>query len=336
MGASVTFDRGIQRRPERRPFRSWAFAAMLSLVLASDAVASERYAVVVSGVAGGEKYAAQQQKWSGQLAIFLTAAFGFPDANVVILDEQGKGTSVSTAENIQRVFGELRRRVTADDTVLVVLIGHGTFDGTDAKFNLVGPDLTASQWSAMVDTIAGRVVVVNTTASSFPFLEQLSRRGRIVITATDSAVQRFTTVFPEYFIRAVSDPASDSDKNGRVSIWEAFAAASAGVIQHYERLGQLSTERPLLDDDGDGNGVEAGAPGEDGVLARSIFLDAEPAVRSANAALASLERERFVLEIRLEELKRRKDTMADSAYQAELEKILLQLSRITLKLRQGS
>src|SRR6185369_16706570 len=149
---------------------------------------------------------------------------------------------------------DLRRRVTANDTLLLVLLGHGTFDGTDAKFNLVGPDLSAGDWKDMLGNLAGRVVVINTTESSFPFLEQLSMRGRVVITATDSAQQRFTTVFPEYFVRALADSASDLDKNGRVSIWEAFSVASASVTQYYEQKGQLSTERPLLDDDGDGIG----------------------------------------------------------------------------------
>ena len=168
----------------------------------------------------------------------------------------------STAENVRRVLGDLRRRVTGSDTLLLVLLGHGTYDGIDAKFNLVGPDLSAAEWKDALDGLAGRVVIVNTTESSFPFLEQLSSRGRVVITATDSAAQRFATVFPEYFIRSLVDGSSDFDKNGRVSILEAFNAASAGVKQHYEQRGQLSTERPLLDDDGDGTGREAARPAQ--------------------------------------------------------------------------
>lgn len=316
--------------------RGWLFGLLL-LVCATPAAAGERYAVVVSGVSGGEKYAVQQQKWRTELATFLTAGFAFPDANLVVLDEESTGSSKSTAENVRRLFGDLRRRVTRDDTLMLLLIGHGTYDGIDAKFNLVGPDLSAGDWKEMLDGLAGRVVVVNTTESSFPFLEQLSSRGRVVITATDSAAQRFATVFPEYFIRSLVDTSGDFDKNGRVSIWEAFTAATAGVKQHYEQRGQLSTERPLLDDDGDGVGREAGAPGEDGAVARTVYLDVDPAtVSKGDAQMAALERQRLVLEAQLEALKGRKASMPDAEYQVELEKILVELARIAQRIRQQS
>ena len=90
-----------------------------------------------------------------------------------------------------------------DDLLLIVLIGHGTFDGVDAKFNLVGPDLDSADWAALLRPLSGRVVIVDTTASSFPFMERLAAPRRIVITATDSAGQRFDTVFPGYFVRAL-------------------------------------------------------------------------------------------------------------------------------------
>ncbi len=45
--------------------------------------------------------------------------------------------------------------------------------------------------------------------------------------------------------------------------------------QHYEQRGQLTTERALIDDNGDGVGREAEAPGPDGALARILYLDAE-------------------------------------------------------------
>lgn len=317
---------------------SWAFAAailLLTVLFPVDAAAGERYAVLVSGVSGGEKYAAQQQKWRSELAAFLTTGFAFPDANVVILDEDNDGSSRSSAANVRRLFTDLRRRVTRDDTLMLVLIGHGTYDGTDAKFNLVGPDLSAGEWKEMLDGIIGRLVVINTTESSFPFLEQLSRSGRVVITATDSAAQRYATVFPEYFIRAIADLSSDFDKNGRVSVWEAFTAASAGVKRHYEQRGQLSTERPLLDDNGDGLGREADAPGEDGTIARSVYLDPEPGT-GADAALVALERQRLALERQLEELKTRKASMSEEQYQAELEKILVELAKVAQQIRQRS
>jgi hypothetical protein len=157
--------------------------------------------------------------------------------------------------------------MTRDDVCLVLLIGHGTFDGTDAKFNLVGPDLESAEWLSLLKPLAGRVVLVNTSSASFPFLERLSGPRRIVITATDSAAQRYDTVFPEYFIRALTDSHADLDKNERISVWEEFAEASARVKRYYQQRGQLSTEHALLDDNGDGIGNEVKTPGDDGSLA---------------------------------------------------------------------
>jgi len=315
----------------------WALGVGLWVLIASPVAAAERYGLVISGVSGGEKYAAQQKKWREEIATFLTAGLAVPDANLVVLDEEHDTSSTPTAENIRRVLGDLRRRITGSDTLLLVLLGHGTYDGIDAKFNLVGPDLSAAEWKDALDGVAGRLVIVNTTEASFPFLEQLSARGRVVITATDSAAQRFATVFPEYFIRSLVDGSSDFDKNGRVSILEAFNAASAAVKQHYEQRGQLSTERPLIDDDGDGTGREAGAPGADGTLAGTVYLDPEPgAQRSGDAEVAALERQRLLLEARLQALRERKSSMSDAEYQAELEKILVELATIAQQIRQRS
>jgi hypothetical protein len=188
----------------------------------------------------------------------------------------------------------------------------------------------------MLDGIPARLVMVNTTASSYPFLEELSQRGRVIITATDSVAQRFATVFPEHFVKALRDSSADLDKNSRISIWEAFAAASAGVQKYYEQRGQLSTERPVLDDNGDKVGREAQAPGPDGTLARSVYLDAEPGSITSDVALAGLQRRRAAVEAQLEELKERKDSMSDEDYQNELERVLIELSRINRQIRQRS
>jgi hypothetical protein len=324
--------------PETSPFRAigclHVALCVLNFLVPASAAAGERYALVVSGAAGGEKYAEQQKKWREDLTATLRNTFVFAEANVVALTEEDAGTTRATAENVRRLLGDLRRRLTRDDLLIVVLIGHGTFDGEAAKFNLVGPDLTAVEWKGLLDGIPGRVVVVNTTESSYPFLEELSQRGRVVITATDSVAQRFATVFPEHFVRGLSDLSADFDKNGRVSIWEAFAAASASVKQYYEQRGQLSTERPVLDDNGDMVGREAEAPGPDGTLARSTYLDAEPGSITADVALAGLQRRRAALEAQLEELKARKGSLATEDYEMQLERVLVELARVARQIRQ--
>ncbi len=88
-------------------------------------------------------------------------------------------------------------------------------------------------------------MVVNTTESSAPFIEALAAKGRVVITATDTGAQKYATVFPEYFAKALADAASDLDKDGKTSIWEVFAATSGSVARHYTEKAQLTTERSV-------------------------------------------------------------------------------------------
>src|SRR5262249_38081597 len=152
----------------------------------------------------------------------------YADDHLIVMSEDAQGLRRATRDNVRNVFADLRRRMERDDLLTVVLIGHGAADGEEAKFNLVGPDLSADGWAVLMKSIPGRVTFVDTTSGSFPFLRKLAAPGRVVITATDSAAQEFETVFPEYFVKAFSDPAADLDRNGKVSMWEAFTYASAG------------------------------------------------------------------------------------------------------------
>ena len=230
----------------------------------------------------------------------------------------------------------MRKQLTREDLLLIVLLGHGTFDGDAAKFNLVGPDLTAADWAGLLNGLPGRLVVVNTTEASFPFLERLSGPNRVVITATDSAAQKYATVFPEYFAKAMREASTDLDKNGRTSIFEVFAAASLAVKQHYEQRGQLTTERAIIDDNGDGVGREAEAPGPDGALARTLYLDAELPAAADNPELAALIRRRRELEAEAEALKLKKGTMPQPAWEAEYEKLMLELARVSRDIKAKS
>jgi hypothetical protein len=244
----------------------------------------------------------------------------------------------ATRENVRGALGELRKRMTKDDQLVVLLIGHGTsLDGDEAKFNLVGPDLSATEWGELLRPLPGRLVFVNTTGASFPFLRKLAAKGRVVLTSTDAAAQQFETVFPEFFIKAFDDPAADLDRNGRVSVWEAFTYASAAVRQWFEQKGQLPTERPLLDDTGTGIGREAQNPGADGAIARVTYLEPDAVLAlPADTAIAALMRRRAELENLLEELKARKESLPPDRYDAELEKLLVEIARISAQIRAKS
>jgi len=311
------------------------------MLAASSAIAAERYALVITGAAGGEEYARKYDTLRTALVGALKDKLAYPDDHVIVLAEQeAAGVAKATRENVQRTFGDLRRRVGRDDVLMIVLIGHGTsLDGEDAKFNLVGPDLSASDWAELVKPIAGRVVFVDTSSGSFPFLHRLAAKNRIVLTATDSAAQQFETVFPEYFVKAFDDPAADLDKNGRISIWEAFSYASAGVHQYFEQKGTLPTERALLDDTGAGIGRESLTPGPDGALARATFVETESALAAAAASDAELEtllQKRDELVAAVEALKAKKNDLPEDQYQAELERLLIELARVSQQIRAKS
>lgn len=314
----------------------WApLALVLWAAMPISALAQQRYALVVSGATGGAEYAEQYTRWTKTLSSLLLERMGMEPSHVTVLSESDVPGAEATAANVRRVLAGLRQDMTRDDILLVVLIGHGTFDGMDAKFNLVGPDLESSEWASLLKPLSGRVVVVNTTSGSFPFLERLAGSRRVVITATDSAAQRFDTVFPEYFVAALGDQAADIDKNGRISIWEAFAVASAGVTRHYQQRGQLTTERALLDDSGDGIGSEAVKPQDDGSLASRIYLDRPmPGAAPTDEVLLKLLQSKARLEAEAEELKVRKTFLPTAEYAREFERIMIELARVSRDVRQ--
>jgi hypothetical protein len=310
-----------------------AVAVLVTAILdAAPVQSADRYALVITGASAGPAYAEKYDKWRNSLVTTLNQKFRYPDDHLFVLAEtEGPNVARSTRENVRAVMDRVGPKVGADDLLFVILIGHGTTaDDDEAKFNLVGPDLKAGEWADMLAPIAGRVVFVDTTGGSFPFLRRLSAPRRIVVSATDSAAQQFETVFAEFFVSALDGPAADLDKNGRVSIWEAFSVASAAVRQWYEQHGQLPTERALLDDNGDGVGREAQSPGPDGAVARAVYLAPE----TPAAGDSVLGRRREDLERQLDNLRVRKASSTEPGqFDAEIEKILLEIAQLSRQLR---
>ena len=310
------------------------FALLLMLAPTAAEAQQQRFALIVSGASGGEEYVEQYAGWSEKFVRTLTEGFAFDAAQVTRLFDGENGGEAATAANVRKTIAGVRARMTRDDLLLVLLIGHGTFDGVDAKFNLVGPDMESAEWAALLRPLPGRVIVINTTAGSFPFIERLSGPRRVVITATDSVAQRFDTVFPEYFVSAFSDESADLDKNLRISVWEAFTWASAAVRRHYQRRGQLSTERALLDDDGDGTGRGAAEGGTDGSLASRAYLDEDrPGAAPTDEELLKLLQRKTLIEGELDDLRIRKAFLQPPEYAREFERIITDLARVSSDIR---
>jgi hypothetical protein len=335
-------------QPEFVISRFRVFVAFLIVCAAVPAFAADRYALVVSGALGTPEDGPKFNAWRSAFVSLVRDTYDYPADRVIVLaDQEGNGAARATRENVRAALADLRRRARKDDVVVVLLIGHGTgVDPEDAKFKLVGPDLSAREWAALVKPIAARVVFINTTAGSFPFLQAIAGPERIVLTATDSPAQQFDTVFPELFVNAFEDAGADADKNGRVSLWEAFTFAGAGVRGWFEQRGRLATERPVLDDTGDGVGRESeekpatpgGQPSRpssvDGTLARVTYIQPEaPVAQTGDAELTQLLTRRAQVESELELLRARKDAMTAEEYEAALEKALLELARIDRLIR---
>lgn len=221
----------------------------------------------------------------------------------------------------------------------LVLIGHGTFDGREAKFNLRGPDINADDLAGWMKPFSGDVAVIQTASASAPFLKPLAGPRRVLISATKSADEVFYTRFGQYFAEAVSGAQEpDLDQDGQVSLLEAFLWSSKQVQRFFTTEGRLATEHALLEDSGDGVGsraewfegvraiqTPAGATQMDGMLARQWCLLLSP----ADALLSEDDRlRRDELEREVETLRARKATMAVDDYYVEMERLLLQIARI--------
>lgn len=310
------------------------------LMLAGGRVcAADRYALVVTGASGGAQYAEKYDEWRNAFVQLLQGPLGYKEDHVLLLAEEDfAGAKKATRENVRAAMADIRQHATKDDVVLVVLVGHGSgSDGGDAKFNLVGPDLTAREWAELVRPIPSRLVFINAASGSFPFLEQLSAQNRIVITANDSAAQTFETVMPPFLLAAYTDQAADLDKNGKTSIWEAFTFISAKVRGYFEQHAQLATEHPMIDDDGDGVGRLLDEQGPDGILARTTYLRSDAiAEDTTNPQRTTMLRRRAELEQQLEELRARKESMPLDDYEDAIEKVLLEIARLDKALRSRS
>ena len=310
---------------------------ILSVFVALSAAAQERYAVLIGGLGGDPAYSEAFQGYLIESHRALVGTFGIPAANITALAEpsaQGLDVvaDVSTAENIRARFGELASEVGADDEVYVFLFGHGSYDGQRAQLNIPRRDLGSDDYAALVDSLeAETIVFVNTASASGPFVEALSAPGRIVITATRTGTERNETVFPEFFVEAMTSPAADLDKNGDLSVRELFAYASEKTAQSYEATGHLATEHALLEDTGDGQGHQHDELDEtgEGALAAVTYLKRRAApLADAGEAATSGWQERETIERAVAELKSRKTQMDEDVYYAELETLFVRLARL--------
>lgn len=304
---------------------------------ARAAAEGARFAIIVQGASGEDQYATLHRGWVDAMATVLRDRFKLDAAHLTLLVEQPKaGEERSTAESVKTAIARVAKQTKPDDLLFVMLIGHGAGDGADAKFNLIGPDLSIAEWNDLLKPVTARIVFVDATSSSFAFLKGLAAPGRVVITATNSYAQRYHTVFADAFIKAVTAPAADTDKNGRISLLEAFVYASRLVAQHFEQNGTLATEHAVLNDTGDGTPRDAGAPSPDGALAAFTYLDAVEVPKSADPEVQQMMQRQQALTEQVDDLRRRRPTMSAEEFDRQFEKLIIDLSLVSRDVRRRS
>lgn len=278
--------------------------------------------LLVTGLSGEPRFATSFHNAASALYDAAKARWGVADSSLVYLAEEpardpARIRGRSTRDNIAAAFRELARRSQSGDVVLIVLIGHGSGEGPDSRLSLPGPDATAADFADWLGLLAGRTaVLINAASGSGDFLPVLADSSRVVITATKSAFERNETTFAGPLATGLSSGAADADKDGRVSVLEAFQFAKREVARDYAARRVLLTEHAQL---------------SDSALAATVAF--ETTSPTSDPRLAALYGERRSLEAQVDALRRRKAGLDSLVYQKELERLLLELAAKTAAIR---
>ena len=301
------------------------------------------FLLIVVGLAGDQDHAELFRKWGSTLAA-SAEKLGVTRDRVIYLADQPADeaapagplvTGAATRETVRKALATLATQAGPEDIVFVTLIGHGDFNGKEAKFNLRREDMTPADFKPLLAGLKSKVVFANTTSASGPFLAELSGPNRTIVTATRNGAETYDTLFAGHFVDALTADAADADKNRRISVLEAFNYATAEVARSYEREGLLMTEHAMLDDDGDREGSQkVNASSKDGKVAAVLALGSiDPEPTSADPKLAALLAERRDLERRVENMKLLKGSMDAAKWTAQFESLATALARKTQEIR---
>lgn len=305
---------------------------------------SRTWLVIISGASGEPQFATEFATLGAAFRDAATQRFGIADSMAIWLAEdpardRRRITGRSTRGAIDSTLGRIATISQPNDRLFVLLLGHGSSQGGVSRFNIPGPDLTDVDFRNLLDRFTTQsVVFVNATSASGDFVKTLSGTNRIILTATKSGAEGNQAIFARFFIRAYTDDGADVDKDGRVSLLEAFQFARREVQRDYDQGNRLLTEHAILDDNGDGVGRgDPGASGPDGLRARSFYLAAPmglSAVAARDPRAAALLAQRTSLEASIDSLRARKASLAQQAYEDALESLLVKLAETNKALRE--
>jgi hypothetical protein len=304
--------------------RALLLALMCAAAIPARAVT---YFVIVAGLGGEPDYVQRFTADANALNRVYTAEG--PAAHVATLTG-----AQATAARMRQALEEVARQAKADDDFVLVLIGHGTYDGVEYKFNLVGPDLTAGEIAELCNHIASkRQLIVDTTSASGGAAPALERQGRAVIAATKSGTEKNATVFARYWVEAFQDPSADTDKSGSVSAMEAFTYATTKTAAFYDSQKRLATEHAVFNDTGSGDPVREAGNGEGLLLSNFTLLRMGAGQEAMNdPAKRALLEQKDGLEEKIDMLKYQKAAMDPEDYKKQLTTALLSLAKVQQEL----
>lgn len=287
--------------------------------------------IVAVGAPGEDEFGVGFSKWATNLA--NAARQG--GVNCVLIGAR-ENEPVSAREKLQLALANEAQEKAAE--LWLVLLGHGTFDGKEAKFNLRGSDISATELNGWLQPIERPLAIINTTSASAPFLSKLSKTNRVIVTATRSGAEANFSRFGKYFTEAIGNLAADLDKDGQTSLLEAFLMASRQLKEFYESEGRMITEHALLDDNGDGlgtppdwfRGIRATKTAKNGAALDGFRAHQFHLVRSeAELRLTpEVRARRDQLELSIAQLRESKAGMGEEQYYQKLEGLLLELARL--------
>ena len=297
---------------------------MLAMLVSGVHARGSVFYVTVAGLGGEPDYEQRFTASANDLDKVFHSAAG---AHVYTLTGQ-QATRVRLTETL----GSIAREAKPEDDLIVTLIGHGTFDGSEYKFNLVGPDISAAELATLCDRVATkRELIVNTTSASGGSIAALQRPGRAVIAATKNGTEKNATVFARYWVEALEDPTSDLDKSGSVSALETFRYADRKTAAFYESQKRLATEHAVFEDMGRGEAVRiSSSEGREGALMSTFSV---VRIGSAQAAMNDPAKRDLVLkkedlEEKIDALKYQKAAMEPGEYKQKLTDLLVQLATL--------
>jgi len=241
------------------------------------------YVLIVSGINKDPKERRAKDRAVTDLRRFFLDVAGIkPDRLGLLVDREStvrNGSKISTAENIKERMNTIAAAVKPEDRFIFYYTGQANIVADKLRLNLPGADITHEKLSEWINGIkASSMLIVLDCPGAGLAVKAVAGKGRIVIGAC-TAEQHYSTKFSEYFVPALLDEKTDADGDGRISLLEAFTSACRDLDDFYRRQSLLTTETPVLEDNGDGTASRQPWRYEqdktDGLAASRFFFSSE-------------------------------------------------------------